>query len=95
MFEFFRSLVAIIAPIFLISTMLNVGLTQRLSDITEHLKNYPFVLKTLLANFVLAPLLMIRPDFHVVRSALKAGLLIFRPVRRRAVSYQADAEGET
>jgi BASS family bile acid:Na+ symporter len=78
MFEFFRSLVAIIAPIFVISTMLNVGLTQRLSDITEHLKNYPFVLKMLLANFVLAPLLMIFVlTFTSFDPALKAGLLIF------------------
>ena len=37
MFEFFRSLVAIAVPIFVISTMPNVGLTQRLSDITGHL----------------------------------------------------------
>jgi BASS family bile acid:Na+ symporter len=78
MFEFFRSLVAIIAPIFVIFTMLNVGLTQRLSDITEHLKNYPFVLKMLLANFVLAPLLMIFVlTFTSFDPALKAGLLIF------------------
>lgn len=43
MFEFFRSLVPIVAPIFVVSTMLNVGLTQTLSNITGHLKNYPFV----------------------------------------------------
>lgn len=55
MLELFRSVVAIVAPIFVISTMLNVGLTQRLSDITGHLKNSPFVLKMLLANFVLDP----------------------------------------
>ena len=29
MFEIFRSLVEIVAPIFVLSTMLNVGLTQR------------------------------------------------------------------
>jgi hypothetical protein len=34
MFEFFRSVVPIVAPIFVISTMLNVGLTQKLSEIT-------------------------------------------------------------
>ena len=78
MFEFFRSLVEIVAPIFVISTMLNVGLTQRLSDITRHLKNYPFVLKMLLANFVLAPLLIIAAlYFTPFDPALKAGLLIF------------------
>jgi bile acid:Na+ symporter, BASS family len=68
--------------------MLNVGLTQRLSDITEHLKNYPFVLKMLLANFVLVPLLMIFVlTFTSFNPALKAELLIFRPVRRRAISH--------
>ncbi len=78
MFEFFRSAVQIAAPIYVISTMLNVGLTQKLSDITGHLNNYPFVLKMLLANFVLAPLLMIVAlYFAPFDPALKAGLLIF------------------
>lgn len=78
MFEFFRSVVQIVAPIFVISTMLNVGLTQKLSDITGHLKNYPFVLKMLIANFVVAPLLMIVAlRFASFDPALKAGLLIF------------------
>jgi BASS family bile acid:Na+ symporter len=78
MFEFFRSLLPIIVPVFVVSTMLNVGLTQKLSDITGHLKNYPFVLKMLLANFVLAPLLMILIlRFTSFDPALEAGLLIF------------------
>lgn len=78
MFDFFRNLVEIVAPVFVISTMLNVGLTQRLSDITGHLKNYPFVLKMLLANFVLAPLLMILVlSFTSFDPALRDGLLIF------------------
>lgn len=78
MFEFFRSLVQFIAPIFVVSTMLNVGLTQKLSDITAHLKNYPFVLKMLVANFVVAPLLMIFVlTFTSFDPALRDGLLIF------------------
>jgi BASS family bile acid:Na+ symporter len=78
MFEFFKSLVQIVAPIFVVSTMLNVGLTQKLSDITRHLKNYPFVLKMLVANFLIAPLLMIAAlYFAPFDAALKAGLLIF------------------
>jgi BASS family bile acid:Na+ symporter len=78
MFEFFRSLVHILAPIFVVSTMLNVGLTQKLSDITRHLKNYPFVLRMLLANFVFAPLVMILMLYLApFDPALKAGLLIF------------------
>src|ERR1041384_6505690 len=58
MFEFLRSAIPFIAPVFIISTMLNVGLTQKPSDIAHHLKNKSFVLKMLLANFVLAPLLI-------------------------------------
>jgi BASS family bile acid:Na+ symporter len=78
MFEFFRSLVQIVAPIFVVSTMLNVGLTQKWSDITRHLKNYPFVSKMLVANFLIAPLLMIAAlYFAPFDAALKAGLLIF------------------
>src|SRR5215213_451906 len=78
MFEFFRSLVQIVAPLFVVSTMLNVGLTQKLSDITRHLTNYPFVLKMLLANFVFAPLVMILLLYLApFDPALKAGLLIF------------------
>jgi len=78
MFEFFRSLVQIVAPIFVVSTMLNVGLTQKLSDITAHLKNYSFVVKMLVANFIVAPLVMIGfLYFAPFDRALKAGLLIF------------------
>ena len=78
MFEFFKSIIPYIAPIFVVSTMLNVGLTQKLSDIIEHLKNLPFVLKMLLANFVFAPLLMILMlYFAPFEPTLKAGLLIF------------------
>ncbi len=78
MVEFLRSTIQFIAPVFIISTMLNVGLTQRLSDIAQHLKNWPFVLKMLLANFVFAPLLMIVAlHFAPFDPALKAGLLIF------------------
>jgi BASS family bile acid:Na+ symporter len=62
MFEFFKSVVPIVAPIFVISTMLNVGLTQKLSEIKGHLNNYAFVLKMLLANFLLAPV----DDYHFV-----------------------------
>lgn len=78
MFDFFKSLVGYVVPIFVIFTMLNVGLTQKLSEIVENLKNYSFVLKMLIANFVAAPLLMIAMlYFAPFDAALKAGLLIF------------------
>ncbi len=78
MFEFLRTSVQFIAPVFVIATMLNVGLTQKPSAIAEHLKNWPFVLKMLTANFIFAPLFMIVALYLVPFSpALKAGLLIF------------------
>ena len=78
MFQFLRTAVQFIAPVFVIATMLNVGLTQKLSAIAAHLKNWQFVLKMLAANFVFAPLLMIIAlYFAPFDPALKAGLLIF------------------
>ena len=78
MFEFLRTTVQYIAPVFVIATMLNVGLTQKLSAIAAHLKNWPFVLKMLAANFIFAPLLMIVAlYFAPFDPQLKAGLLIF------------------
>ena len=78
MSEFFRNLVQIAAPVFVISTMLNVGLTQKPTEILGHLKNRSFVLKMLVANFVATPLLMIAMlHFASFEPALKAGLLIF------------------
>lgn len=78
MFEFFKSIIPYITPVFVISTMLNVGLTQKLSDLIEHLTNVPFVLKMLLVNFVVAPLFMILLlYFAPFEPPLKAGLLIY------------------
>src|SRR4051812_39612621 len=78
MFQFLRTSVQYIAPIFVICTMLNVGLTQKPSAIAAHLKNWSFFLKMLLANFIFAPLLMVVAlYFAPFDPALKAGLLIF------------------
>ena len=78
MFDFLRNAVQYIAPVFVISTMLSVGLTQKPSAIAVHLKDWPFVLKMLAVNFVLAPMLMIAALYMAPFSpALKAGLLIF------------------
>lgn len=78
MFQFLRTSIQFIAPVFVICTMLNVGLTQKPSAIAAHLKNWPFVLKMLAANFIFAPLLMIGALYLApFNPALKAGLLIF------------------
>ncbi|HKO59232.1 MAG TPA: sodium:proton symporter, partial [Thermoanaerobaculia bacterium] len=78
MFAFFRTVVEVAAPLFVISAMLNVGLTQKLSEVVAHLKDHSFVLRMLLANFVLAPLLMIAAlTFTSFDPAVRDGLLIF------------------
>ncbi len=78
MFEFFRGVVPLLVPLFVISTMLNVGLTQKLPAILGHLRNLPFVLKMLLANFILVPLLtIVILNLVSFDPALKAGLLLF------------------
>jgi BASS family bile acid:Na+ symporter len=78
MFEFLRSIVGILVPVFVVSTMLKVGLTQRPSAILRYLRKWPFVLRMVIANFVLVPALMI----VILRltsfgDALEVGLLIF------------------
>lgn len=78
MFEVLRTIARITIPIFVISTMLNVGLTQKLSTILGYLRDRPFVLKMLLANFVLAPLLMILMLLLTsFDPTLKEGLLLY------------------
>jgi BASS family bile acid:Na+ symporter len=78
MYDFFRDLAEVAVPVFVVSTMLNVGLTQKLSVILGHLQERAFFAKMLIANFVAAPALMI----VVLRitsfdRALEAGLLLF------------------
>lgn len=81
MFAFLRGVAQVVIPIFVVSTMLNVGLTQKVSTIVGYLRDWAFVLKMLLANFVLAPLLMILMILMLLSTsfdpALKAGLLVF------------------
>ena len=78
MVEFFQRLVQFVVPIFVVSTMLNVGLTQTLSSILRHLTRWGFVAKMLLANFVVVPLLMVvATNVLSFDPALEAGLLIF------------------
>src|SRR5918998_1694862 len=59
MLDVFKDLAHVAVPIFVVSTMLNVGLTQTLADILRHLTRWRFVAKMLVANFVVVPLLMI------------------------------------
>lgn len=78
MFEFVRGIVAITVPAFVISTMLNVGLTQKPSAMVAYLRDWRFVIRMLVANFVAVPLVMVL----ILRitsfdPAVQAGLLVF------------------
>ena len=78
MFELLRTTSGYAVPVFVIATMLNVGLTQRLAAIVRHLRNRLFILKMLVANFVGAPLLMVGAlELVSFDPALHVGLLIF------------------
>jgi len=59
MLDAFRAIVRIAVPVFVVATMLNVGLTQQPSEIIRHLRNWPFVLRMLAANFIVVPLVMV------------------------------------
>lgn len=77
MYDFFRQVVTITVPIFVVSTMFNVGLTQKLSEILGYLRNWHFVIRMLLANFILVPALMIAlVNITDYDPALQAGLLV-------------------
>lgn len=76
--EFLRSMVGALVPVFVILAMMNVGLTQRLSRIAAYMRHWRFVLRMLIANFVLVPLFMVVVlEFTSLEPALEAGLLVF------------------
>jgi bile acid:Na+ symporter, BASS family len=78
MFAFFRAVVGIAVLVFVIATMLNVGLTQAPAEILRYLRNWRFVLRMLIANFVLVPLtMMLILRVTSFEPAMRAGLLVF------------------
>ena len=78
MLALFRAVVPPLVLVFVLSTMLNLGLTQRPRIILEQLGHRAFVVKMLLVNFVLAPLVMVLLLRLVpLDPALRAALLVF------------------
>jgi predicted Na+-dependent transporter len=78
MFEILIRIAGIVLPVFVFLTMLNVGLTQKLTDIVKYLKDRKFSLRMLVANFILAPLLMwCMLQLFPLDPYLRAGLTIF------------------
>ena len=58
MYEFFQDLTSIVLPVFVISTMFNVGLTQKPTAIADNLRNWRFLVRMLFANFIIVPSMM-------------------------------------
>ena len=79
MFEFFQALGSWMATVFVLTSMFNVGLTQKASRLREHLStNRGFLARMLLLNFLVVPSLMIAATTVVdLDPVLEAGLLVF------------------
>ena len=79
MFEFFQTLGSWAVTVFVLSSMLNVGLTQKPTRLWRHLKiNQSFLWRMLLLNFVVIPSIMIATVQLVdLDQTYQTGLLIF------------------
>ena len=78
MFEILIKISRVVLPVFVFLTMFNVGLTQKLRDIVKYLKDKKFGIRMLVANFILAPLLMWGMlQLFPIDPYLRLGLAIF------------------
>lgn len=78
MFEFFQTLGSWGVTVFVLASMLNVGLTQKPSRLLTHLSNKAFLLRMVLLNFVVVPALMVAATELVeLDPVYEAGLLLF------------------
>lgn len=78
MYEFFQTLGSWGVTVFVVTSMLNVGLTQRPSRLLTHLSNKAFLLRMVLLNFLVVPALMIAATELVdLDPVYEAGLLLF------------------
>jgi BASS family bile acid:Na+ symporter len=76
--EFFQSAVGWLTPLFVITAMLNVGLTQKPANIFQHLRNWQYLVRMGIVNFIVVPALMIF-FVHIfgVEGPYAVGLVIF------------------
>jgi len=76
--EFFQSAVGWLTPLFVITAMLNVGLTQKPANIFQHLRNWQYLVRMAIVNFIVVPALMIF-FVHIfdVTGPYAIGLVIF------------------
>src|SRR5690606_41399470 len=101
MFDLMIALSELALPIFIFATMLNVGMTQEPRRILQHWRDWPFLLKVLVANFIGAPLAMwLLVQVWPMPITLEAALLLFwlsagapMLIRRTAVAGRDLARG--
>lgn len=82
MFDLLVRLSHWILPVFVISTMLNVGLTQRPSDLAKYFSHKKFYARMLFTSFVLSPAIMffmltVAKHFFDIPKSHSIALLIF------------------
>lgn len=77
-YEVFQTIGSWGVLVFVISSMLNVGLTQKPAKLVRHLHNRAFLLRMLLLNFIVVPALMISlTQILPLEPIYAAGLVIF------------------
>lgn len=78
MFEAFQTVGSWGVTVFVVTAMLNEGLTQKPSRLLEHLGNRAFLVRMVLLNLVVVPALMIAAtDVVPLKPVYAAGLLVF------------------
>lgn len=78
MYEFFQTVGSWGVTVFVVTSMLNVGLTQHPSRLIRHLSNGAFLLRMVLLNFIVVPALMIAATQLVdLDPVYESGLLLF------------------
>lgn len=78
MLHFLQVAVGWLTPVFVVSSMLNVGLTQHPLKIVAHLRNWRFLVRMLIVSFLVVPALMIlAADVLHVEEVYRIGLVLF------------------
>ena len=78
MTEFFGQVASVGVPIFVISSMLNVGLTQKPQKLLGHLRNWHYLVRMIVVNLLVVPALMLLAITIVdLDTVYAAGLMLF------------------
>jgi len=77
-FDVFRQVSGVLITVFVVSSLLNVGLTQKPTNFRRHLRKTHFLSRMLLANLVLVPAVMVMAVQVVdLEPIYAAGLVVF------------------